>query len=108
MHKLTLMLAVGAVGVLAVLAASRTEAAGPGADANSLRIASDDVSAIQKVQYGWRGGPAYGYVPAYGIPDYNSHPHLGDGAGIGIQRNHTGYSDSAFGFSPTGSISDGR
>jgi hypothetical protein len=159
MKNLTLMLAAGAVGALAVSAATRTEAGAlSGAEGN--RIAIDDVSAIESVRYGrvYRGGvgvgrvyrapvrravaygaaatgaayssynpysygysrgySSYGYAPGYSsygygpgyssygyAPDINSH--LGDGVGIGIQR-AGGYSDSAFGFGPTGSISDGR
>jgi hypothetical protein len=141
MKNLTLMLAAGAVGALAVSAATRTEA-GALSGAEGIRIAIDDVSAIESVRYGrvYRGGVgvgrvyrapvrravaygaaatgaayssynpyAYGYAPGYSsygyAPDINSH--LGDGVGIGIQR-AGGYSDSAFGFGPTGSISDGR
>jgi hypothetical protein len=48
MHKLTLLLAAGAVGALAVSVASRAEA-GALAGAEGLRIAIDDVSNIQKV-----------------------------------------------------------
>ena len=115
MRKLTLMLAVGVVGAVFISAPTRSQAAGATTGANGLRVASDDASAIQHVQYrrgygyapGYRG---YGYPPGhpgYGYPaDLNST--LGDGPGIGIQRSNGGFSDAAFGFSPTGSISDGR
>ena len=53
MKNLTLMLAAGAVGALAVSAATRTEA-GAISGAEGIRIASDDVSAIQNVLYGRR------------------------------------------------------
>jgi hypothetical protein len=138
MKNLTLILAAGAVGALAVTAAIRAEA-GALSGAEGIRVASNDASTLQNVQYGWRGyggyGPAYGgsYCPcAYGSTSYPSaygstsypyaygstsypyaygpvpdiHEQLGDGsirrAGVG------GYSDAAFGFGPTGSISDGR
>jgi hypothetical protein len=115
MHKLTPMLAAGAVGALIVSAATRTEAAGAATASAGLRVAGDDMSAIQNVQYrrGYGYAPgyrAYGYPPGhpgYGYPaDLNST--LGDGPDIGIQRANGGFSDAAFGFSPTGSISDGR
>ncbi len=106
MKNLTLMLAAGAVGALAVFAATRTEA-GVISGAEGVRIASDDVSATQNVQYGRRvyGGAVYG--PGYGSYGYGPsiHEQLGDGS---IQRAGVGYSDAAFGFGPTGSISDGR
>ena len=151
MQKLTLILAAGAVGALAVSAVTRTEASVL-SGAEGIRIAIDDVSAIQNVLYGRRvyrraaygpvapvrravaygtaatvaGAAAYGYrssypyaygstsyPQAYGYaPGYQSygpsiHEQLGDGS---IQRAGVGggYSDAAFGFSPTGSISDGR
>jgi hypothetical protein len=107
MKKLTLMLAAGAVGALAVSAATRTEA-GTLSGAEGIRIAMDDVSAIQNVQYGRRVYGRAVYGPGYGSYGYapDIHEQLGDGsirrAGVG------GYSDAAFGFGPTGSISDGR
>lgn len=139
MHKLTLIFAAGAVGAVAVSAATRTEA-GALSGAQGVHIAIDDVSAIQNVLYGRRVyrraayGPvyrapvrravaygaaataAYGYAPGYRsygyAPGYSSygygpsiHEQLGDGS---IQRAGVGYSDAAFGFGPTGSISDGR
>jgi hypothetical protein len=53
MHKLTLTLVAGAVGALAGSAATRTEA-GLLSGAEGIRIASEDVSAIQNVLYGRR------------------------------------------------------
>jgi hypothetical protein len=108
MKSLTLILAAGVVGAFAVSAATRAEA-GAFSGAEGIRIASNDVSTIQNVQYDRRYGRpgypyGYGYAPGYHGPDI--HEQLGDGsirrAGVG------GYSDAAFGFSPTGSISDGR
>jgi hypothetical protein len=101
MHKLTLMLMVGAAAAFSVFAATRTEAAGASVGAvDSLRVAGDDVSAIQNVQY--RRG--YGYAPGYrgyGYPP--GHP----GYGYPADLNST-LGDGPFGFGPTGSISDGR
>ena len=152
MRKLTLLLTAGAVGALVVSVATRTEA-GALSGAEGIRIASNDVSAIQNVLYGRRvyrraayggalyrapvrravaygaaataataaygyapgygsygyapGGNSYGYAPGYGSYGYGPsiHEQLGDGS---IQRAGGGYSDAAFGFGPTGSISDGR
>jgi hypothetical protein len=106
MKNLTLMLAAGAVGALAVSAATRIEA-GALSSAEGIRIASDDLSAIQNVQYGRRVYDRAVYAPGYGSYGYGPsiHEQLGDGS---IQRAGVGYSDAAFGFGPTGSISDGR
>jgi hypothetical protein len=67
MKKLTLMLAAGAVGALAVSAATRTQA-GALSGAEGIRIAIDDVSAIQNVRYGRRVYRAAYVRPVYRAP----------------------------------------
>jgi hypothetical protein len=73
MHKLTLMLAAGAVGAVAVSVASRADAGALGG-ADGLRIAIDDVSthAMPVHYYGWRRPwrRAYGWGWGWRRPYY--------------------------------------
>ena len=74
MHKVTLLLAAGAIGALAVSVASRAEAGALGG-AEGIRIAIDDVSPVANVHwrrhgYGWRrhhyaGWRGYGWRRPY-------------------------------------------
>jgi hypothetical protein len=124
MHKLMLLTA-GAACALTVSIATRADAAALGG-AEGIRIALEDMSAVETVAYRravvyrapvrravavgtaaniaavhpfFRPSYAYGYAPGWGVGYGGWVPRAGYGGG---------YSDRAFGFGPTGSITTNR